>query len=64
MRIWDTETYKFYYLCTHHTDDVATVAISPDEDSRIIATASWDQSINLYRLPERLYQPGKPEKEF
>jgi len=42
MRIWDTETYDFYYLCTHHTDDVATVAVSPDVNSRIIATASWD----------------------
>lgn len=63
-KIWNQTNKDFYYLLTHHVDAVAQATFSPDHKSRLLATASWDQSVNIYKLPERLFLPDKPEVEF
>ena len=54
-KIWNAKTKEFYYLLTHHIEAVSQIAICPDELSRLITTCSWDQTINFYKIPERIY---------
>ena len=50
VQLWDVDTGQWIRALTGHTERVVSVSFSPDRDSRILASASYDGTVLMWNV--------------